>query len=79
MSPSTPGDQYCLDARQTDRSEVTDGSPFFLQDLKPQGFIGRMILKRHPEPGLPERITDWKDSDVLIYLVRQGDDISGVT
>jgi hypothetical protein len=67
-------DQYWFDAKQTDRSEVTDGLPFFLQDLRPQGFIGRTVPKRYPELGLPERITDWKDSDVLTYLVRRGDD-----
>ena len=67
-------DQYWFDAKQKDRSEVTDGLPFFLQDLRPQGFIGRTVPKRHPELGLPERITDWKDSDVLTYLVRRGDD-----
>ena len=67
-------DQYWFDAKQKDRSEVTDGLPFFLQDLRPQGFIGRTVPKRYPELGLPERITDWKDSDVLTYLVRRGDD-----
>lgn len=67
-------DQYWFDANQKDRSEVTDGLPFFLQDLRPQGFIGRTIPRRHPELGLPERITDWKDPDVLTYLVRRGDD-----
>ena len=67
-------DQYWFDAKQAARSEVTDGLPFFLQDLRPQGFIGRTVPKRYPELGLPERITDWKDSDVLTYLVRRGDD-----
>ncbi len=67
-------DQYWFDARQANRSAVTDGLPFFLQDLRPQGFIGRTVPKRYPELGLPERINDWKDSDVLTYLVRRGDD-----
>jgi len=67
-------DQYWFHARQTSRSEVTDGLPFFLQDLRPQGFIGRTVPKRFPELGLPERITDWNDSDVLTYIVRRGDD-----
>jgi hypothetical protein len=67
-------DQYWFNAERTARSEVTDGLPFFLQDLRPQGFIGRTIPKRYPELGLPERITDWKDADVLTWLVRRGDD-----
>ena len=67
-------DQYWFEATISSRSAITDGLPFFLQDLRPQGFIGRTVPKRYPELGLPERILDWDDSHVLTYLVRRGDD-----
>ena len=69
--------QYWLAAIDEQFSDVSDGLPFFIQDLWPQGFIGRTIPKRYPELGLPERITDWNDTHALIYLTQRGDDSIG--
>jgi len=70
-------DQYWFAATAPRHSELSDGLPFFLQDLWPQGFIGRTVSKRYPELGLPERINDWNDSHVLTYLSQRGDDSIG--
>jgi HipA-like C-terminal domain len=70
-------DQYWFAATVPEHSELSDGLPFFLQDLWPQGFIGRTVSKRFPELGLPERITDWNDGHVLTYLSQRGDDPIG--
>lgn len=70
-------DQYWFDATVARDSELSDGLPFFLQDLRPQGFIGRTAPKRFPELGLPERITDWNDAHALTYLTRRGEDCVG--
>ncbi|HKT72044.1 MAG TPA: type II toxin-antitoxin system HipA family toxin YjjJ [Steroidobacteraceae bacterium] len=70
-------DQYWFDAVSTEHSGVSDGLPYFLQDLWPQGFIGRTVPRRFPELGLPERITDWNDAHVLTYLCRRGEDCIG--
>jgi hypothetical protein len=35
------------------------------------------VPRRYPELGLPERITDWHDGDVLTYLTRRGEDCVG--
>jgi hypothetical protein len=67
-------DQYWFAARVLQRSKLTDGLPAFLQDLRPQGFIGRSVSLRYPELGLPDRINSWDDSDALRYLVRRGED-----
>jgi hypothetical protein len=69
--------QYWFAATAPPHSELSDGLPFFLQDLWPQGFIGRTLSKRFPELGLPERISDWNDSHVLTYLSQRGDDPIG--
>ncbi len=69
-------EQYWFDAPGTDHG-LFDGLPFFLQDLWPQGFIGRTIPGRFPELGLPERVTDWSDTHVLGYLCRRGEDCIG--
>ncbi len=70
-------DQYWFNATTARDSMLSDGLPFFLQDLWPQGFIGRTAPKRFPELGLPERITDWNDSHALMYLTRRGEDCVG--
>jgi hypothetical protein len=69
--------QYWFAAMNDQFSVVSDGLPLFIQDLWPQGFIGRTVPKRYPELGLPERITDWNDGHVLNYLTQRGDDSIG--
>jgi HipA-like C-terminal domain len=70
-------DQYWFDASHAPYNKVSDGLPIFLQDLRPQGFIGRTAPKRFPELDLPVRITDWNDDHVLIYLAKRGEDCVG--
>lgn len=71
------GNQYWFEARTALHSSLTDGLPYFLQDLWPQGFIGRTVPRRHPDLDLPERIADWNDDHVLTFLVRRGEDLIG--
>jgi hypothetical protein len=70
-------DQYCFDATSTEHSYVSDGLPYFLQDLWPEGFVGRTVPRRFPELALPERITDWNDTHALTYLCQRGEDCIG--
>ena len=58
-------------------SGVTDGLPYFLQDQRPAGFLGRGVPQRHPELSLPQRVTDWSDDHYLRYLTRRGSDTVG--
>jgi hypothetical protein len=57
--------------------EFADGLPFFLQDQRPQGFMGRSVPASVPELGLPNRIQDWSDDHVLRYLALRGHDTVG--
>ena len=52
--------------------------PWFIYDLKPDGFAGRAFARRFgPELGLSEHLTRWKEDDILIALSRRGEDIIG--
>jgi hypothetical protein len=53
------------------------GLPYYLQDARPAGFLGRVIPNAHPELALPARVTDWTEEHVLIYLTRRGSDSLG--
>lgn len=53
-------------------SALTHGLPYFLQDQRPGGFLGRAVPHRYPELNLPQRVIDWTDDHYLRYFTRQG-------
>lgn len=54
-----------------------DGLPWFLDDMRPQGFMGRTFAHAHPELQLGNDPRHWSDDDVLRALVQFGDDLPG--
>ena len=54
-----------------------DGLPWFLSDMRPQGFLGRAFAQRVAGPEFPERLSDWGDDQVLVALARFGMDAPG--
>ncbi|AVQ80230.1 MULTISPECIES: type II toxin-antitoxin system HipA family toxin YjjJ [unclassified Variovorax] len=58
-------------------SALHDGLPWFLADMRPQGFIGRAFAHGHPELGLPANPDHWRDDDVLQALALCGEDLPG--
>jgi hypothetical protein len=58
-------------------SGITAGLPYFLQDQRPAGFLGRAVPRRYPELGLPQRVMDWTDDHYLRYLTQRGTDTVG--
>jgi hypothetical protein len=56
----------------------SDGLPWWLYDVRPQGYLGRAFAARYGgELGLPERITEWTDTHALRALLAQGHDVTG--
>ena len=58
-------------------SAVHDDLPWFLYDLRPQGFLGRGFSQQHPELELPTHIGSWNSDHILKALVHAGDDLPG--
>jgi DNA-binding transcriptional ArsR family regulator len=56
---------------------LTQGIPYFLQDARPAGFLGRGIPAAYPELALPTRVQDWNDDHALIFLTQRGSDSVG--
>ncbi|MES2187529.1 MAG: type II toxin-antitoxin system HipA family toxin YjjJ [Pseudomonadota bacterium] len=54
-----------------------DGLPWFLNDMRPQGFMGRTFAHAHPELQLGTDPRHWSDDDVLRALALFGDDLPG--
>jgi HipA-like C-terminal domain len=52
--------------------------PWFLDDLRPQGFVGRAFARRHAnELGLNPDPQLWDAAGVLVALILHGDDLPG--
>ena len=58
-------------------SERHDGLPWFLADMRPQGFMGRNFAQLHPELQLPQDPRHWSDDDMLRALALRGEDLPG--
>lgn len=58
-------------------SAVHDDLPWFLYDLRPQGFLGRGFSHQHPELALPANLNSWNSDHILKALVHAGDDLPG--
>ncbi len=55
-----------------------EGLPYPLQDMRPQGFLGRLFAQREAKAlGVSDNPKEWDDNDVLHVLLQRGDDVSG--
>lgn len=54
------------------------GFPFFLADIRPQGYVGRAIARRVSRLlPVPDDPRPWSDDHVLLYLQAAGEDAPG--
>ena len=53
------------------------GLPWFLDDMRPQGFMGRTFAHAHPDLQLGHDPRHWTDDEVLRALALCGDDLPG--
>ncbi|MBL8389476.1 MAG: type II toxin-antitoxin system HipA family toxin YjjJ [Hydrogenophaga sp.] len=58
-------------------SAFHDSLPWFLYDMRPQGFLGRGFAGAHPALQLPANLTHWNDDHILKALVQAGEDLPG--
>jgi DNA-binding transcriptional ArsR family regulator len=62
---------------EADRGEAYEGLPWFIWDMRPQGFLGRALIQHHPELTLPNRWQDWSNDDILQWLALHGSACTG--
>jgi DNA-binding transcriptional ArsR family regulator len=70
-------DTYALVGAKVRDERQWEGLPWFLQDARPAGFLGRAVPSLHPELQLPARVIDWTDEHAIIYLTQRGLDNPG--
>ena len=55
-----------------------EGLPWWLFDMRPQGYLGRAYAARHGAAlGLPPRLGEWNDTHALRALLAHGHDVVG--
>ncbi|MDO9011227.1 MAG: type II toxin-antitoxin system HipA family toxin YjjJ [Gallionella sp.] len=60
------------------RADIHSGLPWYLQDMRPQGFLGRSFARFHgPMLGLPADPSRWSDDQALLALANTGYDTPG--
>ncbi|MDP3520363.1 MAG: type II toxin-antitoxin system HipA family toxin YjjJ [Hydrogenophaga sp.] len=76
LTPLRP-DGYLM--REDDGTEhLSDGVPWWLLDMRPQGFLGRAYAERYATTlGLSRDVREWNDADALRALLPHGHDVVG--
>lgn len=76
LYPLVAGEYACAFAGQV--AVLHPGLPWFLQDMRPQGFMGRAFAQHFAAPlNLPARLPDWGDDAYLTAMALYGDDLAG--
>lgn len=73
------GDGFWMEEadREHGQSARHDSLPWFLYDMRPQGFLGRGFVQGHPGLQLPANLSHWSDDHILKALVNAGEDQPG--
>jgi hypothetical protein len=68
---------YLFEGAKKALAGLTDHIPYYLQDQRPAGFLGRTVPSAWPELALPPRVVDWTDDHYLAWLTRRAPDTVG--
>lgn len=71
-----PGGRFWVDEADG-VSQLHDDLPWFLNDMRPQGFMGRTFAAAHPELQLAADPRRWSADDALKAMAVYGDDLPG--
>ncbi|MEO5671753.1 MAG: type II toxin-antitoxin system HipA family toxin YjjJ [Ramlibacter sp.] len=72
----TTGGRFWMEEEQGP-SRLHGGLPWFIADMRPQGFLGRSFAHAHAKLGFTANPAQWTDDDVLRALCNAGDDLPG--
>lgn len=77
LHPLAPQGFYLESLTSALTSKRYPGLPYFFEDMRPSGFLGRLVPRLHADLGLPPDITLWTDNHCLSYLTRYGWNLIG--
>lgn len=77
LHPILPQGFYLESHAVTLATKIHEHLPYFFEDLRPSGFLGRLVPRLYPELGFPHDISVWTDDHCLVYLSCCGSDLIG--
>ncbi len=77
LYPLSPKGYYLESKTSSFKSRYYEGLPYFFEDLRPAGFLGRLIPRLYPDLALPDDTHHWNETQTLTYLTRHGWDLIG--
>ena len=78
LCPLYPADNCAVCDERSGEWQLYDGMPWYLNDLRPIGFLGRARGKAAArELNLPEDVRRWDEGQRLLALCRYGEDMTG--
>jgi hypothetical protein len=63
--------------RETGPGQYFEGRPHFAEEMRPQGYMGKGFLQRHPDLELPSNPEKWSEDQVFLALCKRGNDCTG--
>ncbi len=71
-------DGFVMIQQQDGKTRHSEGIPWWLYDMRPQGYLGRAYAANHATLlGLPTQLTEWSDTHALRALLAHGHDAVG--
>ena len=68
---------FLIESQDATTREFLPDLPWYLQDLRPSGFLGRLVPRRHPDLDVPPDVRLWTADHVLRYVTRRAWDLPG--
>jgi hypothetical protein len=59
------------------KTQIFADIPFFIWDLRPQGYLGKIFVSQNRELNIPERWEDWAEETLYRTLCARGEDLPG--
>lgn len=77
LYPICPKGFYLESRVETLSTRIYESLPYFFEDSRPSGFLGRLVPRLYPHLDFPQDINAWTDEDCLLYLARCGWNLIG--
>lgn len=77
LIPLSPKGFYLESRVQALSTKIYESLPYLFEDLRPSGFLGRLVPRLYPDLNFPTDINAWTDDDCLLYFSRCGWDLIG--
>jgi hypothetical protein len=77
LIPLRPEHFWFENREDSRRSALFQSLPWFMSDMRPQGYLGRLFPGTFPELQLPDHVGQWNEDHALYALARRGEDAVG--